>query len=142
MYNDKIWPFGIEYQVRYDHTSDRNHTGDFWASSTEFQWYAGENGTFLLPEEGGRPQPRRGGEHLAKSDAPYHGLDGQWNRCEVIVMGDRWTIHKLNGQVVNMATDLSVGSGKIGLQSETAEIFYRNIRIRELDRDYPMDAFL
>ena len=41
-----------------------------------------------------------------------------------------------------MVTDLSVSEGRIGLQSETAEIFYRNIEIREFDEDIPMEKFL
>ena len=53
VYDDKIWPKGIEYQIRYDHTKNKNHTGDFWASGTSFQWYASDEGCFQLPSEGG-----------------------------------------------------------------------------------------
>jgi hypothetical protein len=141
VYDDAIWPKGIEYQVRYDHTKNKNHTGDYWASSTSFQWYA-DNGSFLLPSEGGKPQPIKSGEHLAKADAKYNALNDKWNKCEVIVMGNKYSIHKLNGKIVNMATNLSVGEGIIGLQSETAEIFYRNIMVKELDEDIPMEKFL
>lgn len=142
VYDDKIWPFGIEYQVRYNHLTDENHTGDFWASRTAFQWYAGEDGMFLLPGEGGRLKSRKSGEHRAKAGASFHSLDGEWNTCEVIVMGNHYAIHKLNGEVVNLATGLSVGEGRIGLQSETAEIFYRNIMIKEFEEDIPIETFL
>ena len=65
-----------------------------------------------------------------------------WNTLEVIVRGDRAT-HIVNG-VTNMrvydikgwdaATNawVKVDHGKIALQAESAEIFYRNIRIRPL----------
>jgi len=43
---------------------------------------------------------------------------------------------------VNMATDLSVGEGIIGLQSETAEIFYRNMEIKEFEKPVPLDTFI
>ncbi|MCG8700623.1 MAG: DUF1080 domain-containing protein [Bacteroidales bacterium] len=142
VYNDKIWPKGIEYQVRYNHITDQNHTGDFWAAGTTFQWYMGEDKRFLLPSEGGVKQPIRKGEHLANSNVPHHALDGEWNKCEVIVMGDKYAIHKLNGVIVNMATELSHSEGKIGLQSETAEVFYRNISIKEFDKDIPIEEFL
>lgn len=142
VYDDKIWPNGIEYQVRYNHITNKNHTGDFWASGTKFQWYAGEDGCFKLPSEGGTEQAIRGGEHLASCDAPFNALNGEWNRCEVIVMGDKYAIHKLNGEIVNMATNLSVSEGKIGLQSETAEILYRNIRIKTFEEDVPLETFL
>lgn len=142
VYNDRIWPYGIEYQVRYNHVTEENHTGDFWASRTLLQWYADESGQFRLPGEGGGLQSRRGGEHRAKTDAPFHALDDQWNICEVIVMSDNYAIHKLNGEIVNLATGLSVSEGVIGLQSETAEIFYRNIEIKEFDEDVPIEVFL
>ncbi len=138
--NDKIWPTGIEYQVRYDHIANKNHTGDFWAN--HIQWYADEQGNFLLPKDGGKAQPLKKGEHLAADDASYHGLDGQWNQCEVIVMGDKYAIHKLNGKIVNMATNLIQSEGLIGLQAETAEVFYRNMRIKEFDEVVPMENFL
>ncbi|WNJ18442.1 DUF1080 domain-containing protein [Pontibacter sp. G13] len=143
VFDDKIWPFGLEYQVRYNHLTDQNHTGDYWASKARMQWTSADSGkTFMLPSEGGMPQTQRGGEHRAKADAPFHGLDGEWNRCEVIVMDSTYSIHILNGEIVNMATELSHGSGIIGLQSETAEIFYRNIKIQEYPEFIPAKAFL
>lgn len=140
--NKRIWPNGIEYQIRYNHETNQNHTGDFWASSVDFQWYVNDEGEFLLPSLGGKPMEKRMGEHLAKKDIEYHALDGEWNVCEVIVMANKYAIHKLNGQVVNFATDLGESSGPIGLQSETAEIFYRNIEIKEFDEFIPFEKFL
>ena len=57
-------------------------------------------------------------------------------------MGDKYAIHKLNGKIVNIGIDLGIEKGKIGLQSETGEIYYRNIRILEFDKDIPMDKFV
>ena len=138
--DDKIWPVGIEYQIRYDHTKDRNHTGDFWAYGLE--WYCGPDDTFLAPADGGVVKLGKKGEHKALVTAKHHALDDQWNECEVIVMGDQYAIHKLNGQIVNMATNLPYSEGLIGLQSETAEIYYRNLRIKEFDEAVPMETFL
>lgn len=132
----------IEDQVRYDHTKNKNHTGDYWASDTSFKWYAGDNGSFLLPKDGGKPQPIKSGEHLAKSDVKYNALMNKWNKCEAIVMGNKYSVHKMNGNIVNMATNLSVSEGIIGLQSETAEIYFRNIMIKELDEEIPMEKFI
>ncbi len=143
VYNDSIWPKGIEYQVRYNHIKNMNHTGDFWASGTSFQWFTGADGkSFLLPTEGGVKAPVKKGEHLASPNAIYNGLNGKWNKCEVIVMADKYAIHKLNGKIVNMATNLSHSEGIIGLQSETAEIYYRNIEIEEFDEIIPLESFL
>lgn len=141
VFDDKIWPDGIEYQVRYNHVTQKNHTGDFWASNTLFQWSEDKNHQFLMPKKGGQLIKKRAGEHRG-ADVPHHALDGEWNTCEVIVMGNSYAIHKLNGKLVNYATDLSVAKGIIGLQCETAEIFYRNIEIKEFDKFIPAKRFL
>lgn len=138
--DDKIWPVGIEYQVRYDHTKNQNHTGDFWANN--LKWYSKDGKTFCPPSEGGKPVLGHKGEHRASTDVKFNALNGKWNKCEVIVMGDKYCIHKLNGKIVNMATDLPFSEGVIGLQSETAEIYYRNIKIKEFDEVVPMEKFL
>ena len=142
--DDKIWPTGIEYQVRYDHTKSRNHTGDLIRpEGTKYDWYAGEDSlTYLHPDEGGIPEPVKDWMHLATVTENYHALDNKWNLCEVIVMGDQYAIHKLNGEVVNMAFNLTPGEGIIGLQAETAEIYYRNIEIKEFDEIIPSEEFL
>jgi hypothetical protein len=56
---------------------------------------------------------------------------GEWNRIEVIADHGRLT-HLVNGTVVNRATDPSINSGNIIIQSEGAEIFYRKIEIQQL----------
>lgn len=142
--DDKIWPTGIEYQIRYDHTKSRNHTGDLIRpGGTDYEWYSGQDSiTYLHPDDGGIPEPKKGWMHRASITENYHALDNKWNLCEIIVMGDKYAIHKLNGDVVNMAFNLSPGEGIIGFQAETAEIFYRNIEIREFEEIIPSEKFL
>ncbi|QWX84981.1 DUF1080 domain-containing protein [Cellulophaga sp. HaHaR_3_176] len=142
--DDKIWPTGIEYQIRYNHVSDANHTGDFITGGTSLNWFAAkDSSTFLLPQKGGLSTGQRKNKMLlANPNVEYNALNNQWNQCEVIVMGDKYTIHKLNGVIVNMGTDLSVGEGIIGFQSETAEIYYKNIKIKEFDEIIPMEKFI
>lgn len=141
--NDRIWPVGVEYQVRYNDITDENHTGDFWTGdlSKDMKWYADDKG-FYLPESEGGKLVKKTGELRASKDVISNGLNDQWNECEVIVMGDKYAIHKLNGKIVNIGVDLGIEKGKIGLQSETGEIYYRNIRILEFDEDIPMEEFL
>jgi Domain of Unknown Function (DUF1080) len=141
IYEDNIWPKGLEYQIRYDHIKNVNHTGDFWAKWITIQWYA-KNNNFLLPENGGEKTPSKGSEHLALEDAKHNALNDKWNECEVIVMGNEYAIHKLNGQIVNMATNLGKSDGIIGLQAETAEVFYRNIKIKEFKESVPIETFI
>ncbi|MDP4777915.1 MAG: DUF1080 domain-containing protein, partial [Opitutales bacterium] len=140
---DDVWPVGIEYQIRYDHTKNRNHTGDFIRpGGAGYDWYRVPDGkTYLHPDEGGVLEPK-GWMHLAAPTENYNALNDEWNQCEVIVMGDQYAIHKLNGEVVNVAFNLKPAAGIFGFQSETAEIFYRNIRIKEFDEIIPAEHFL
>ena len=144
-----IWPKGLEYQVRYDHIKNENHTGCVWNSGSGFDWYADSTTavepkmrSYLSKGDGGRLQAHRQGEHKAHRAAPFHGLDGQWNECEVIVMGNKYAVYKLNGVVVNVLTNLKNSEGEIGMQAETAEIYYRNIKIKEFEVDLPIENFV
>lgn len=141
--NDKIWPKGFEYQIRYDHRNDRNHTGDLIMGETTYEWYGNEEKkpTYLNPKEGGK-LATKGWMHLAAPTTNYNALNDKWNTCEIIVMGDQYVIHKLNGDIVNMGYNLSQGEGVIGFQSETAEIYYRNIKLKEFDEIIPAEKFL
>lgn len=140
--DDKIWPIGLEYQVRYDHKKNENHTGDFIVSQTKAKWYSNEDAEFCLPKDGGQARTYDQWMFLASPDVEHNALNDKWNKCEIVVMSDKYLIHKLNGKVVNIATDMSVSEGIIGFQSETAEIFYRNIKIKEFDKIVPMEKFL
>lgn len=143
VFNDKIWPDGFEYQIRYDHTNQRNHTGDLIRSATTYKWFPSSDTTvFLSPKEGGIAQDVEGWMHYASAPQHFNAVNGEWNKCEIIVMGNQYAIHKLNGEIINIATDLSVGEGIIGFQSETAEIFYKNIELKEFTEAIPMEEFL
>lgn len=140
--NLKIWPTALQYQIRYNHLKDKNHTGDFVASKVKMQWYSKDGITFERPSEGGEPQPIRNGQHFVHKDGEAHGLNGEWNRCELIVMGEQWAIHKLNGEIVNLATNLGASEGPIAFEAETAEILWRNVMIREFEEDLALESFL
>ncbi|MGC6425189.1 MAG: 3-keto-disaccharide hydrolase [Lentimonas sp.] len=143
IFDDKIWPRGIEYQVRYNHLEDENHTGDLIRGGVSLNWFSNaDESHYLDPGDGGIDSTKEYWMLLAAPTENYNALNDEWNRCEVIVMGDAYLIHKLNGEVVNRATNLSLSEGIIGFQAETAEIFYRNIRVKEFDEVIPAEKFL
>lgn len=43
------------------------------------------------------------GQQKILTNAPYNRLNDKWNQCEVIVMGNKYAIHKLYGKTVNIA---------------------------------------
>ena len=67
---------------------------------------------------------------------------GEWNTLEIVCLGDE-SIHIMNGTVVmrlhgptriDTPTPESITSGPIILQSEGAEVFYRDIKFRPITR--------
>jgi hypothetical protein len=66
----------------------------------------------------------RGPRDLEK---PY----GDWNRIECICLANRITI-RLNGTIVNEAFDIYPQRGKILLQCEGSEIYFRKLELKEL----------
>jgi len=72
-------------------------------------------------------QDRLGFRGRQDVESPY----GQWTRLEVIADGDRVT-NVVNGKVVNEGTRSSLTEGKILLQSEGAEIYFRRVDLEPL----------
>ncbi|MDH5604469.1 MAG: DUF1080 domain-containing protein, partial [Cyclobacteriaceae bacterium] len=60
---------------------------------------------------------------------------GEWNRLECIVKGDQITVF-LNGILVNKAFDVRPSKGRIQIQSEGAEIFFRRVDLIPLPENY------
>jgi hypothetical protein len=56
---------------------------------------------------------------------------GEWNLSEVLCDGDR-IVNKLNGVVVNEGYNASQTAGRIMIQSEGAEIFFRKLELLPL----------
>ena len=59
--------------------------------------------------------------------------NGEWNTIEVVCDGDKIT-NIVNGVVVNEGSMASVTKGKIVLQSEGAEVFYRKVELTPLTK--------
>ncbi|HXG09240.1 MAG TPA: DUF1080 domain-containing protein [Gemmataceae bacterium] len=90
---------------------------------------------FTVPLPGKEP----GGNRIIKS-ADYEKPTGQWNTIEIMVVGNR-SVHLVNGKPNMVLTNIRrrvdgkeepLTRGKIQLQSEGAEVYYRNIAIRPL----------
>jgi hypothetical protein len=105
---DKIWTKSIECQIQ------EGDCGDFWMVS----------GTTLKCDGAVETSYKK-----KKSDAEKPS--GEWNTIEVICDGDKIT-NIVNGVVVNSGSEASVTKGRILLQSEGAEVFYRKVELRPL----------
>ena len=91
-----------------------------------------------LPFGPGNPS----GTRVIKS-ADFEKPHGEWNTIELICLGDQ-SIHIVNGRVVLRVRSLrsnageKLTAGKIQIQTEGAEIFYRNIEIRPITAVPPL----
>jgi hypothetical protein len=59
---------------------------------------------------------------------------GEWTRVEAICAGDRVTV-KINGETVNEAYDLRPAAGRILLQNEGSEVWFRKVVLRPLAKE-------
>lgn len=135
---------------------------EHWMKSFEYQVKEGSCGDFItidtvladipsVPKEPKRPQVYQNGADVRTyhHKAPYcrHGGDfekskEEWNRVDIFLYEDT-AVHMANGKVNLIAYNLRqivnggevpLTKGKIQLQSEGGEIFYRNIRVRRIKR--------
>jgi len=109
---DSIWPVSIECQVQ------EGDVGDFWLL-----------GFSTISVDGKVNRPSNHTQVVKKRDAEKP--NGEWNTVEIISYNGR-CIHIVNGVVVNYGNNASVKDGRILLQSEYSEVYYRDIMIRNL----------
>ena len=110
--SDRVWPRAIECQIQ------EGDCGDFWLIDS-----------VTIVVDGVRSQSTKNTRVTKKKD--NEKPTGEWNRLEIIFRNGKCT-HMLNGVVVNEGTDASLRTGRILVQSEGAEIYYRKIEIEEL----------
>ena len=110
---DFVWPKSIECQVQ------EGDVGDIWLIDSTTVVIDGKR---TEPNDFTRAKKKKDGEKPT----------GEWNLVEVIVKKGQIT-YIVNGIVVNEAESPSLNEGKIIIQSEGAEIYYRKIEIIELN---------
>ena len=155
---DGVWPKSVECQVQEGDTGDiftvfTRVTCPVDPATTNTVERLGTNATtgivttnfiaaptFRLPSEGGIPfvQGVSGNIRRVMRSEDYE-VEG-WNAVEVIVRGDS-SVHIINGKTNNMILKMEhfvngqwvpLTKGKILLQQEGAEVFYRKVEIKML----------
>lgn len=109
---DSIWPTSIEFQIQ------EGDVGDFWLL-----------GFSTIKVNGVQNVPANHTRMIKQRDAEKP--KGEWNTIEIISYNGK-CVQVVNGVVVNVGEDASVKGGRFLLQSEFSEIYYRNVKIREL----------
>lgn len=138
------WKRSEEFQIQEGGTREGNY-GDWWAvgpvrctvkSSNQQgrdRWYDPEGERFIFGTGGD------GANHVR---VPDYGLPhGEWNDITLVCYGDK-SVHIVNGNVVMALENLEyledgelhrLDHGQIQLQSEGAECYYKQVRIRPID---------
>jgi len=147
------WPRSLEFNIA------QHDVGEFWSvdstivdaevvpigeSSAEQAGFKGwcerngADGPKVRFQKGGKKQTFRGGGFMPAGD--FENPVGQWNTLDLYAVGDR-SVHVVNGKAVLILSGLRqkvegkevpLTKGRIELQSESAEIFFRNIQIQQI----------
>jgi hypothetical protein len=155
------WPRSIEFNIT------QHDTGEFWSvdntiadaeviavgdSPQELAAFKGwcerneAKGPKLKFQKGGRKETFRDGGFMPAGD--FERPAGQWNTLDLYALGDR-SVHLVNGEVALILTGLRqkangkevlLTKGRIELQSESAEIFFRHIQIHSI-KEIPSELF-
>ncbi len=134
-YDEQVWPSSVECQIQ------EGDVGDIWVVRSQIKTTTdpkADKNVFLAKEAGG----------VLNTFGNTNGVVGirknqtcekpDWNTVEVKVRGDS-AIHIINGQTNNMVFDMRrmvdgqwvpLTKGRIALQAEFAEVFYRNVEIK------------
>ena len=112
---DKIWPKAVEAQLMAD------HAGDIWLVDN-----------FKLTVDAKR-QDRRVARHYYRMKDHVEKDIGEWNQYEITCKGDSIRL-VINGQLVNEGTEAELSKGKILLQSEGAEIHFKDVLLKQLPK--------
>ncbi|MGO4770389.1 DUF1080 domain-containing protein [Flavobacterium sp. W22_SRS_FK3] len=114
-YPDKIWPKGIQFQIK------ENTTGDFIFLD---QVTAKVNGKQVEP--GASVTSAK----FLENENPY----GDWNMIVIRSFNGKITQY-LNGKLVNEGTEATATEGKISLNYEGSPIDFKNIQIKNISKE-------
>lgn len=114
-YPDKIWPKGIQFQIK------ENTTGDFIFLD---QVTAKVNGK--LVEAGASVTSPK----FIANENPY----GEWNTVVIKSFNGKITQY-LNGKLVNECVEATSTEGKISLNYEGAPIDFKNIKLKNISKE-------
>ncbi|WP_442588062.1 3-keto-disaccharide hydrolase [Pedobacter sp. AW31-3R] len=135
----RSWMLSQEFQVM------EGHMGDFWCQADgmiDIRSFPSEG---MMNNVADETQPfvtfKKGGDFFCMRSENHELPSNEWNTLELICYEGK-SLHIVNGHVVMVlknsrykdpaGKEITMDSGKIQLQSEGAEVFYKNILIQPL----------
>ncbi len=135
------WMLSQEFQVSAHENG--NSMGDYWCianSQADIRADYSPNKDSLKYDPKGEMVTLGNGKHFVQASGNYESPHGEWTELELISFGGK-SLHIVNGHVVMALSNSSykegnqrkpLTHGKIQLQSEAAEVFYKDIMIRKI----------
>jgi len=108
---EKIWPLCMEAQLMH------KRAGDLVGMGCDFNENKNKKGEFI--------------SYAPRMNDSNEKKPGGWNTYEIVCNGDTIEL-KVNGQLQNKATGVSIRKGFIGFQSEGSPIMFRNFKLTPL----------
>ena len=156
-----VGPMGVEYwrswMLSQEFQIMEGHTGDFWSqanSAIDIRAYKPESVLNPMAHESqdfitlGMNSPYR---NYCLRSSNYENPHDEWNTLDLYCFEDK-SLHVVNGEIVMIlknsryidedGKDVPLTKGKIQIQSEAAEIFFKDIKIRKLDSLTPQQKNL
>jgi hypothetical protein len=136
-FEHKTWPRSVEFQIQ------EHDMGDLYALATQETVNARLDGRLWRYDPAGQPtlfeQKAPIGNRCVKLGDPEKP-NGEWNTLDLFCVGGD-SIHVVNGQVVMRLHNAQridgpapapLTAGQISLQTEGAEVFYRDVELRPI----------
>lgn len=133
-----FWMQSIECQIQ------EHDCGDFWSVGGVIVDVEGERkgdkGPITYKKGATKMTAGKGGRIIKSAD--HENKTGEWNTIEVLTVGTT-SVHLVNGKPNMVLTnarrlvegkEVPLAKGKIQLQSEGAEVFYRNIAVKPIQK--------
>lgn len=140
----RSWMLSHEFQLIQN--GDEGSSGDYWCiGNTQVTIRTRKDSAKNSFDTQAVPIPIGAGTdngHYCAAIRPEEKPTGEWNDVELICYEGK-SLHIVNGKVVMALSDLSyindgtvmpLDEGKIQLQSEAAEVFFKNIEIMTIDK--------
>jgi len=136
----RSWMLAQEFQIM------EGHMGDYWniaTSAIDIKAFIPEGAMNPVADKSQSFIPMGNGEEISGfclRSANYEKNPGEWNTAELICYEGK-SLHIINGHVVMILRNsryiadgktIPLTKGKIQLQSEAAEVYYKDIEIRNL----------
>ena len=137
----RSWMMSQEFQIM------EAHSGDFWSQATsaiDIRAYASESGLNPMAHETqdflSFGEQGEAGKYCLRSNNYENKMD-EWNTLDLVCFNGK-SLHIVNGEVVMVLKNsryvnekgevVPMTKGKIQLQSEAAELFFKNIKIKPI----------